>query len=154
MYNVWFTSLLNMSIYNSTISELEYSSITIASIEGGQLAWAHTQNRTIFKMLGFHRSGHIIIHVATCIAQCMVPTQCEQSIVKNVVLTGLASGCSKTDDWSSFHHHLQPLTPVGRQHPGPYLHTDKCTCTCTVCALYLHAFKASGPRTKSHQCLW
>ena len=34
------------------------AAISIASIEGGKLACAHTQNITFFKMLGFHRSGH------------------------------------------------------------------------------------------------
>ena len=33
--------------------------ICIANIESGKLAWADTQNGTLFKMLDFRRSGHI-----------------------------------------------------------------------------------------------
>ena len=40
--------------------------ISIASIEGGKLTCARTQNRTFFKMLGFHISGHIHVYVCMC----------------------------------------------------------------------------------------
>ena len=50
--------MLSRSIYNSTISELQHFVMPLASIEDGKLACAHTQNRTLFKVLGFRRSGH------------------------------------------------------------------------------------------------
>ena len=56
MYSVWITSLLSMRIYST--SELQHF-VNIVNIEGGKLACANTQNRTLFKMLGFCRSGHI-----------------------------------------------------------------------------------------------
>ena len=51
-----------MSVYNSTINELQ-SFVTqplVLIIESGKLACADTQNRTLFKMLDFRRSDHIL----------------------------------------------------------------------------------------------
>ena len=36
------------------------AAINIVNIEGGKLACADTQNRTLYRMLNFCRSGHII----------------------------------------------------------------------------------------------
>ena len=49
-----------MNIYNYTFSELQHFVMQplLPVIEGDKLACAHTQNRALFKMLGFRRSGH------------------------------------------------------------------------------------------------
>ena len=53
-----------MSIYHCTVSELQHfvsTTINIANIEGGKIPCAYTQNRKLFKMLDFHRSGHMYV---------------------------------------------------------------------------------------------
>ena len=66
IYNFRFSSLLIMSIYNCTVSELQRFLVQpfyIANIESGKLACAHTQNRTLnlyFPIISFHDSHGFI----------------------------------------------------------------------------------------------
>ena len=71
------TSLLSTCtcIYNSTCTISEFitlcnAAINIADIEGGKLAYAHIQSRTLFKMLDFHTSGHIYMYIHSIQCTC------------------------------------------------------------------------------------
>ena len=49
----------HLQFYHQWATALCNTAISIANIDSHKLACAHTQNRTLFKMLGFCRSGHI-----------------------------------------------------------------------------------------------
>ena len=57
-----------MSIYNSTIGELCNTAITTTDMDGHKLTCAHTQNRTLFKMLDFCKFGQFTKQTCSILA--------------------------------------------------------------------------------------
>ena len=70
IYNVWITSVLNINIYNSTISELQHFALLLPILRAINLhVLILKREHVLFKMLGFRRSGHIYHKNLVCSAK-------------------------------------------------------------------------------------